>query len=198
MFVDLIRHGKTDSEGLLLGRTDVAVSEAAWPDLVRQTSGRTWSFVVASPLRRSRTVASRLARDRGLPLSTDSDWAELDFGDWDGKPIEQLRADPAVAARLGTFYRDPDAPAPPNGEGWRALEARTLRAIDRLLEPDGPQSALVIAHGGPIRATLSLACGLPFASTWAFRVDHGTRITLRIEREREQRIWGEIVEVVQP
>lgn len=198
MFIDLIRHGATDMEGTLLGRTDAAVSEAAWPDLLRQTDGRSWCAVVASPLRRSRAFAERLARDRGLPLRIDSDWAELDFGDWDGKPIAALRADPTIAAHLDAFYRDPDAPAPPNGESWRALEARTARAIDRLLDPDAPQSALVIAHGGPFRAALSLACGLPFASTWAFRIGYGTRITLRIERGPDQGIWGEIVEVVQP
>lgn len=198
MRLDFIRHGKTEETGILLGSTDAALSEAAWPDLARQASGRAWSVVVASPLRRSRAWAETLARDRGLPLRIDADWAELDFGDWDGKPVAALRADPAIAARLDAFYRDVDAPGPPNGESWRALEARTARALGRLLDADDGHDALVVAHGGPIRATLSLACGLPFASTWAFRIDHGTRVTLRIARGAEQRIWGEIIEVVQP
>lgn len=200
MQVDLVRHGRTDRPDILLGRTDAALSEAAWPDLMRQADGRVWSAIVASPLRRARVFAERLAEERDTPLRIDEDWCELDFGDWDGKPIEALRADPAIAAHLDAFYQDADASAPPGGESWRALEARTARAMARLLEP-GPEAApdtLVIAHGGPIRAAISLVCGLPFAATWAFRIDHGTRVTLRIGREPDNGIWGEIVEVVQP
>ncbi|AHB48487.1 alpha-ribazole-5-phosphate phosphatase [Hyphomicrobium nitrativorans NL23] len=198
MRLDLIRHGRTNMPGVLLGRTDAAATDASAADLIRQTEGRIWSAIVATPLRRSHAFAERLARDRGLPLRIDSDWRELDFGDWDGKPIEELRADPVVAAHLDAFYRDAEAPAPPGGESWRMLEARTLRALNRLLDADPAESTLVVAHGGPIRATLSLACGLPFASTWAFRVDYATRITLEIGRGAGAKIWGEIVEVAQP
>jgi len=197
MIIDLIRHGATDRDGVLLGRTDPAAAKTAWEQLARQVEGRTWTTIVASPLARSRALAERLARDRDLPLRIDGDWAELDFGDWDGRPVAELRADPAVAAHLDAFYRDADAPGPPNGECWRTLEARTARALDRLLEQEGGASALVVAHGGPMRAILSLACGLPFACTWSFRIDHGTRITLSVARGGDGRIWGEIVEVVQ-
>lgn len=198
MRVDLIRHGKTDRPGVLLGRTDAAATEASSADLLRQTDGRTWTAIVSSPRRRAHAFAERLAQDRGLPLRIDSDWCELDFGDWDGKPVEALRADPAIAAHLDAVYGDADAPAPPGGESWRALEARTLRALDRLLDAGASESTVVIAHGGSIRAALSLSCGLPFASTWAVRIDYGTRVTLEIGRGPERKIWGEIVEVVQP
>ena len=198
MRVDLIRHGRTNMPGVLLGRTDAAATEETTADLIRQTNGLTWSAIVSSSLRRSQVFAELLARDRALPLRIDSDWCEMDFGDWDGKSVEALRADPRISAHLDAFYRDADTPAPPNGESWRALEARTLRALNRLLDADPSNSALVIAHGGPIRAALSLACGIPFASTWAFRIDYATRITLEIAREDGGAIWGEIVEVAQP
>lgn len=198
MRIDLVRHGPTESEGLLLGRTDVAPSPAAWPQLARQTAGRTWTAVVASPLARARTPAETLATERGLPLRIDDDWRELDFGVWDGQPVANLRADPAIAARLDALYASTDAPAPPNGESWRTLERRTARALAALLDGDASESALVVTHGGPIRAALAATCGLPFASTWAFRIGHGTRITLRVERTAENAIWGEIVEIAQP
>ena len=198
MRVDLIRHGRTERPGVLLGRTDAAATDASLSDLTRQTDGRTWSAIVSSPLRRAHAFAERLAQERALPLRIDSDWCELDFGDWDGQRVETLRADPTVAAHLDAFYRDADAPPPPGGESWRALEARALRGLGRLLDTGPSNSALVVAHGGPIRAALALACGLPFTATWAIRIDYGTRVTLDIGRGPDEKIWGEIVEVVQP
>lgn len=197
MRIDLIRHGPTEAPGRLLGRTDAAPSPEAWPQLVRQTAGRTWSTLVASPLARARAPAEALAKERGLDLRIDADWRELDFGDWDGQPVETLRADPAIAAQLDALYASTDAPPPPNGESWYALEQRTRRAIATLID-GAHESALVVTHGGPIRATLATTCGLPFASTWAFRVGYGTRITLNVERTDDGTLWGEILEIAQP
>lgn len=198
MRLDLIRHGPTDASGLLLGRTDAAPAPAAFEQLARQAAGRTWAAIVTSPLARAHLPAERLARERSTSLRIDGDWRELDFGDWDGKPVATLRADPAIAARLDALYADTKSPAPPNGESWRDLETRVRRALDRLFEEGKAESTLVATHGGPIRAALSLACGLPFANTWGFRIDHGTRVSLRIERTSDRTLWAEIVEIAQP
>ena len=49
-----------------------------------------------------------------------------------------------------------------------------------------------------MRAALAVACGLPFANLWAFKIDPGTRLTLSAGRDSSGSLWGEIVEVVQP
>ena len=79
--VDFIRHGETQARGILLGRTDVALSEAGWQQFERQTLGRTWASVTTSPLRRASDAAESLAQKRDLKLKIDGDWAEMDFGD---------------------------------------------------------------------------------------------------------------------
>lgn len=198
MRIDLIRHGPTEASGLLLGRTDAPAASTAYPQLLHQTAGRTWSAVVASPLARARVPAEALANERALPLRIDANWRELDFGDWDGRPLATLRADPSIAAGLDALYANTGAPPPPNGESWRDLESRTGRALAALLEPGADESVLVVTHGGPMRAALSLACGIPFANTWAFRIDYGTRVALRIERTNDHAVWGEILEIAQP
>jgi alpha-ribazole phosphatase len=195
--INLMRHGETDRPGLLLGRTDSALSADGWKQFERQTSGRNWSVVVSSPLRRAREPAENLARERHLDLSIDPDWSELDFGEWDGRPISELNADPTIAEGIAALYRNSEAPGPPDGESWQALQARIARALGRLLEKDRAENALVVTHGGPIRAALSLACAIPFNSLWALRINHGARVTLRIEAGEEGSFWGEIVEIVQ-
>ncbi len=86
MLIDLLRHGETQMPGRLLGRTDPPLSEAGWRQMERQTAGRSWDVVVASPRRRTEAGAARVAAERGRTLRIDADWAELDFGAWDGRP----------------------------------------------------------------------------------------------------------------
>ncbi len=198
MRVDLIRHGEPEVRGLLLGRTDISLSERGRQQLAHVAAGRTWASVVTSPLRRAREPAEALAHARGVPLRIDDDWAEMDFGTWDGRAVAELRETPATAAHLATLYQCADAPGPPDGETWMALHARTTRALHALLDTPSQAPALVSTHGGPMRAALSAACGIPYERTWSFRIDYGTRLTLRIARQDDRRLWGEIVELVQP
>jgi alpha-ribazole phosphatase len=196
--LDLVRHGETEMRGLLLGRTDTALSECGWQQFERQTVGRSWQSIVTSPLRRAREPAEKLARARHLPMRIDPDWAEIDFGHWDGRSLAELRADPETSKQLDALYACESARGAPNGETWLALRGRVTRALLRLLEEPAHDSILITTHAGPIRNVLSVACDIPFERTWAFRIGHGTRLTLRVERQDDGRPWGEIVEVAQP
>ena len=198
MLVDLLRHGETTTPGRLLGRTDPALSATGWGQFTRQTADRRWDAIVASPRQRTRAPAERLGGERALPLRIDDDWAEIDFGDWDGREINELRAGASTADALTAIYSNPDAVGPPGGETWHALKARIARAFERLLEPPAPARLLVVTHAGPMRAALALACGIPFGNLWAFKIDPGTRITLHAGRDPGAGLWGEIVEVAQP
>jgi alpha-ribazole phosphatase len=196
--IDLIRHGETEIRGLLLGRTDIALSESGWRQFEQQTAGGIWTTVVTSPLRRAREPAEKLARLRHLPLRVDADWAEMDFGDWDGRPFSELRADSIIAAQLDAFYRSAEAPGPPQGENWPEFRARVKRALHRLVNAPVQGSVLVATHAGPMRAVLSAACDIPFERTWSFRIDYGTRVTVRVERQDDLHLWGEIIGIAQP
>jgi alpha-ribazole phosphatase len=197
MLIDLLRHGETEWPGRLLGRSDPPLSEQGWRQFERQTQGRTWNLIVASPRLRARAAAECLAGETGVDWSIDDDWAEVDFGDWDGRELVALREDAATAAALAALYSSPDAPGAPGGENWHDLSARVGRALDRLLATPA-ERLLVVTHAGPMRASLALACGLPFANLWAFTINPGTRITLRVGRDDHAGLWGEIVEIVQP
>ena len=49
-----------------------------------------------------------------------------------------------------------------------------------------------------MRMVLSQVCGLPLSLCWALRIDHGTRLRLRVERSEEGALWGELLELQQP
>lgn len=197
MLVDLIRHGETEMPGCLLGRSDPLLSERGWEQLRRQTQGRNWARVICSPRRRTRLFAEWMAMERNLPLAVGEEWSELDFGEWDGRIIAELAADASTRDALALLYQSADA-RPPGGESWLDLQRRVGRGLDSLLEEPAQQSALVVAHAGPMRAALALSCGIEFSRLWALRIVPATRITLRIGSDAQAGLWGEIIEVVQP
>src|SRR5437660_6357434 len=134
MLIDLLRHGATDREGYLDGKTDHPLSAEGWAQLKSQTEHRSWSSIVSSPLLRAREAAEALAKARNLALSIDDDWAELDFGVWDGRRKSELEAEPAIHAALAAFYRDPQANPPPGGQPWASFETRIARGLSRLAD----------------------------------------------------------------
>ena len=197
MLLDLIRHGTTGRAGFMDGRTDHPLTTDGWAQIAAATEGRRWSRIVSSPLRRAREPAEQLAKQRYVDHEITPDWSELDFGDWDGRTRTSIEA--ADGARLAAFFSDPVAHPPPRGETAEAFDTRILRALERLLSNGvGDEDIiLVIAHAGSIRGTIALACGLPRETMWAFRIDHGTRVRLRLGTA-DGNLWGEIIEIAQP
>jgi alpha-ribazole phosphatase len=198
MRIDLLRHGSAGREGILVGRTDPPLSEAGWQQFAKQTREGGWPLVVTSPLVRARLAAEDYARRSGCTLRIDDDWAELDFGQWDGRTRSEVAARPEDAALLDSFYADPASFTAPGGESWESLRVRVARALDRLLEAPTLAPVLVVTHGGAIRAALASLLGWPLDSLWSLRIDPATRIRLEAGRGADGALWGEIVEIIQP
>jgi len=198
MRIDLLRHGTTGRDGHLDGRTDPPLSDTGWQQFARQTKDGDWPLVVTSPLVRARLAAEDYARRSGSALRVDADWSELDFGEWDGRTCSEIAAESDDADLLNAFYANPTAFTAPGGERWLALQQRVSLALDRLLGvPDGAP-VLVVTHGGAIRAALAELLGWPLKSLWSLRIDPATRIRLEAGRSADGKLWGEIVEIIQP
>ena len=194
MILDLIRHASTGRDGHLDGRTDPPLEHGSTEALVARYADRAWTRVLSSPRQRALASADALALPRALQVVADDEWEELDFGTWDGQALHDL-----PMQELSAFHRDPHANPPPQGESWGHFERRIARALHRLLDDPDPDPAptLIVSHGGPLRMVLSQVCGLPMAMCWALRIDHGTRLQLRVERD-DERLWGELLELQQP
>ncbi|MEG2803339.1 MAG: histidine phosphatase family protein [Stenotrophomonas sp.] len=191
MILDLIRHASTGRDGYLDGRSDPTLEPGSSDALCARYAALGWERVLSSPRQRAIATADALAAPRGVSVIADAEWEELDFGDWDGQALDTL-----PMQQLSAFHLDPHANPPPHGESWGHFERRIVRGLHRLLDAPEP-STLIVSHGGPLRMVLSQVCDLPMAMCWALRIDHGTRLQLRVERE-EDRLWGELLELQQP
>nr|WP_295382918.1 histidine phosphatase family protein [Pseudoxanthomonas sp.] len=197
MILDLVRHASTGRAGHFDGRTDSPLLPGAADAVRGGCAGVAWSRVISSPRQRALHTARALATAQAMPVDVVEDWAEWDFGDWDGQHRDAIAVDDAARHALRAFYQDPGAYPPPNAEPWADFQARIDRALRALAPLDEASPVLVVSHAGPLRLALALACGLPLAALWAIRIDYGTRLRLRVQTDAADRLWGELIEVRQ-
>lgn len=138
----LVRHAEPERKGVLLGRLDPALSETGHRVAAHWMPGLCGAIAYVSPLRRAQQTASYLPAE--IERVTVPDLAELDLGDWEGLPWEDVELQwPDLARRkLERWF---DVPAP-GGEGWKEISARAKRVLEIL--KSGPRPAIVVAHLG--------------------------------------------------
>ena len=116
------------------------------------------THVVSSPLRRTRETADVAAGRLGLDVELDDDLAELAFGEWDGRTIEDVRE--RWPDELASWFADENA-SPPGGESLAALRVRVGRALERLLATHPGATVLVVSHMNPIKTLVRGALDAP-------------------------------------
>ena len=191
----LVRHGHTGwtESGRVAGRTDVALSErgraavrALGPtlgaELARAGAVSRRSLWWTSPASRARETAALLREGAAAfgagPVPEpreDVRLVELDFGDWEGSTWEAVHRDDGE--RLAAWGGNWVDGAPPGGETFRAQAARASAWLEDALGAAAAEGGgracdlLAVAHGGTIRALLSIALGHGLERAMRFRVD---------------------------
>ncbi len=159
MTLYVVRHGRTEANagGLLLGRADPALDDvgrrqaaqiaAALPD------GAT---VVSSPLERCTETAAAT----GQAVATDERLLELDYGEFDLRPLADIPAETWAAWRSDPDFR------PPGGETLRELASRVGSVLDDLSAEAVDGDVVVVTHVSPIKAALAWALGAGVEVSW--------------------------------
>lgn len=152
----LVRHGESEwnAAGRVQGQADPGLSDAGRAQarllapLVRALEP---TVAVTSDLRRAVATGRLLVDGAGI----DPRWRECAMGDWTGRAAAELLADPQ-----GRFaaWREGHAD-PPGGESWGDVCDRVADAA-RALRDGGAERALVVTHGGPVRAACAVLAGL--------------------------------------
>jgi alpha-ribazole phosphatase len=151
MILWTVRHAPVLKHGICYGQSDVETTLG--PDLaaarVMAQLGPI-AEVVTSPWERTRPIAERIARARGVELKIDPRVSEIAFGAWEGRPYAELEREPEFV-RWSKSWRTESAPG---GETLSQLLARVAEFV-RGATP----GALVVTHAGVVRA-LRCACRL--------------------------------------
>ena len=171
----LLRHGEStgNAAGLLLGRTDALLTEKGERQAVA-LAGLLGPVVrlVSSPLARARASAAALGL--ALPVEIDDRWIEVDYGEHEGRPLDD------VPAEIWQRWRSDPTFRPPLGEtlaevGERVAEACTeLFAIDGAGARDPAGDVVVVSHVSPIKAAVGWAVGAGDVVAWRLYLSTGS------------------------
>lgn len=161
-----VRHGETDWNvaGRLQGRRDVPlnalgrIQAAQVGRVLNQLVGHVDSLAyVSSPLSRAVETMRILRTTLDLQVTafaSDIRLAEISFGLWEGQTWPELRRRDHEGVRRRDL--DPWGYTPPGGENYIQLCTRVGAALD-----DITGDAVVVTHGGVIRAALHVFAGMP-------------------------------------
>lgn len=171
MTVILLRHGRSSSNtaGVLAGRSEGVDLDDKGRDqaagLIDRIGDLPIRALISSPLLRCRRTLEPLAEALCLEPLVDDRLAEVDYGDWTGRKISELAAEPLWRV----VQAHPSAAVFPGGEGLAQVQARAVSAVRehdrRLAQEFGGESGgdvlwVACTHGDVIKAVVADAYGM--------------------------------------
>ena len=125
-----------------------------------------WMWNV-SPLDRAVATAAPLAAAHGLTPIQDAHFREINFGEWEGHTIAELKE--KYGRAYIDFFENPfDHPVPGEGSFQNAMD-RALEGFEALAERHKGQNVAIVSHGGLLRVMLVGLLGMGdefYRKTW--------------------------------
>ncbi|MGC4874962.1 bifunctional RNase H/acid phosphatase [Micromonospora sp. DT43] len=155
----LVRHGETayTEQGRYSGRGDVPLSERGRAQ-ARATAARVAALapsvaaVLSSPLSRCTATAAAIAGAIGdVPVRTEADLIECDFGQWEGRTFAEVRQQ--WPGEMDAWLASPRI-APPGGESFTQVAERVHRVVGALPKAYPGETVVVVSHVSPIKLAL--------------------------------------------
>lgn len=173
----LVRHTQVDVQpGTCYGQTDVPVL-ASFPEEAQKVkerlTGVVFDYRFSSPLTRCRKLAESLVGQSG-EIRFDNRLKELHFGIWEGQRWSQFEQTFDAKKWFGNFMETPC----PDGESYFGLIERIRSFLEDLSKLPDQSTILIVSHGGPIRAFLSLIVPVDPHSVFDINIDYGEVVTL--------------------
>jgi broad specificity phosphatase PhoE len=136
-----------------VGWTDVPLADAAQTAIEARRLApfvEDAAAIFASDLLRTRQTAAPLAAALELPLQTEPELRELNFGEWEGKLWNELRdtGDPVFLQ----FAEDWSSTRAPGGESFVDVGERVGAFWKRIAAEHAGSVVVVVSHGGTLAA----------------------------------------------
>jgi ribonuclease H / adenosylcobalamin/alpha-ribazole phosphatase len=170
----LVRHGSTahSKEGRFSGQNDLVLDEAGVGQAAalaqRAASFGDVAAIVSSPVLRTQQTAEAIAAELDLPVVINKDFAEVNFGEWDGLTFGEVRA--AYPTLMKEWFASP-AVAPPAGESMEALGRRVRRGRDAVIAAYPDKRVIVVTHVSPIKSLVRAVLDAPASSLYRMHLD---------------------------
>lgn len=177
----LIRHGLTDANtnGLIMGRSKDPLNtegKAQVRRIAKFLKETEFNAIYVSPSKRALQTAQLIMRGRdAIPLIEESRVDEINFGEWVGKNISEIRSSDGFNA----YLYHPSEFTPPGGEPISDVPNRAAGAIENILSANAGQRIAVISHADVIKSILVHYLNMPLDAWQNFKIDNASVSMLR-------------------
>jgi len=171
----LVRHGEPAEEARhrCYGSLDVGLSgkgRAQMAQVAQDLEAESVAAIYSSPRSRALESARILSDVQSCSLEVVADLREIDFGDFEGLPYDE------ISARYPDLYRQwmetPTEVRFPNGECFSEMRARVLRAFEAIRRDREGQTVVIVSHGGVNRILIAWALEMPNHCVFRLAQDH--------------------------
>lgn len=157
----LIRHAHTDAAGKRLTGWSRGVhlnarGQEEAETLADRLEGIPLDAIYSSPLERCRETIAPLARRRGLSVVARRGFLEVDYGDWTGRTISQLRR----TKLWRSVQQAPSTVRFPNGESFLEVQARAVAELGRIADSHPSGTVAVVTHADVVRLLIAHHAGM--------------------------------------
>jgi probable phosphoglycerate mutase len=112
--------------------------------------------IYCSPITRTQETAQPLAERFRLPVQICHDIQEINYGDWTGKKLDELR--PIEKWKQWNSFRS--GTRIPNGETMLEIQTRMVSRMQRLREQHPNEVVALVSHGDLIKAAVAYYMGV--------------------------------------
>ncbi|MBM4334173.1 MAG: histidine phosphatase family protein [Deltaproteobacteria bacterium] len=170
----LVRHGTTDwnKEEIFRGRMDCQLNETGQAEaraLAAYFRKVNIEMIYSSPLSRATETAGAIAEGRQLRVVPDPAFIDIDFGEWHGLPLKEVREKYAELYR--TWREKPQAVTFLGGENLAQVRARAWEGFERVARQNQEKTVLIVSHRVVAKVLICAALGLEDSHFWQIQQD---------------------------
>lgn len=169
----LVRHGQTawNASEVFRGRIDIELDETGLKqaELLGEYLGkRELEAVYSSPLKRAVQTAEAIARHHGLAAEIAPDLNDMDFGEWQGLSLQDVRS--RFSELFEMWSSEPHRVRIPSGESLDDVRQRVLTLINQIIDKH-EGTVVLVSHRVVNKVLICALLGLDSSHFWDIRLD---------------------------
>ena len=170
----LVRHGRTEwNKGQIFrGTADIPLDEQGRKEAACARDwlvAETFHAAYSSPLSRAVETAEIILEPHGLPVLKHEGLTDLNYGEWQGKPNEEVKREyPGLSRQWRTA---PHTVVFPEGEGLGAVRKRALAMVQEVVAENPGRTVLLAAHRVVNKVLIAALLGLDDSHFWEIGQD---------------------------
>ena len=160
------------------GRKQLAVLAQTFTE--ERRAGCSVAAIYCSPRLRTRQTAEAVSLATCADVTVDTDFDEVDFGEWTGQSFVALHSD----ERWTVWNTARSRACAPRGESMLNVQRRVVERIEALAVNHSEQRVVIVSHSEIIRTAILYYLGLPLDAYSRLEISPASRSQLSIDR------WG--------